>query len=79
MIADQAEGMTEQSARTGPAVQSTSAKTSATLMGADTRTSREVEQEEELQAEETREVCVPMQEELAMAGASTPPPTPAHT
>ena len=76
-IDQQADSKTEQSAGTGPAVQSTGANTSATPMGADARTILEVEQaEEEVEAEMAKEICMPTQEELVLAVASAPTPIP---
>ena len=77
VIDDQAEGMPEQSAGTGPAVQSTSANRSATPKGVDVRTPMEVEEEAEVGM--AMEVSVPTPEDLGMAVASTPTPTPDHT
>ena len=81
VIDSSAEGTVEQSAGTGPAVQSISAITSATPMETEARENGEKEPEEELGGggETAMETSVPTQDELSMAVAGSPTPTPDHT
>lgn len=70
----------EGSARTGRIAQTYSANTSGTQMEADLHLWMEIEKEEqEVEGGETMEVSIPTQEELVMAGASTPTLTPVYT